>query len=336
MCALLAALLAPVFTDPPDDQGDDHDDDDDDGSGAACDRLHPFVRVTGQIAQQCEADSPHDAARGVVGEELEVAHACGTGQGGHDGSEECHETTEEEFISAGRPRSCARRRPIGESCSASVIPTCGHRTAAGGPEPMFDVPPQRYSRQCNGKYTWTMGEVSERWLVLVVRVPAEPSRHRVGVWRELRRVGAVPLGQGSWVVPDVPAVTDAVARACELAVRGEGEILVLVAEGRAEFDVARLHSLFTDQRQEEWFELLADCAKFDAEIDKEIRINKLTFAELEEEEQSLERLRRWYKAIKVRDVFGAPAAAAAEQQLKHCAQRLEEYTQLVFATQHQN
>jgi hypothetical protein len=33
-----------------------------------------------------------------------------------------------------------------------------------------------------------------RWLVLAVRVPAEPSRHRVAVWRELRRTGAVPLG----------------------------------------------------------------------------------------------------------------------------------------------
>ena len=29
--------------------------------------------------------------------------------------------------------------------------------------------------------------------MLVVRVPAEPSRHRVAVWRELRRLGAVPI-----------------------------------------------------------------------------------------------------------------------------------------------
>jgi len=33
-----------------------------------------------------------------------------------------------------------------------------------------------------------------RWLVVVIRLPANPSRHRVGVWRELRRVGAIPLG----------------------------------------------------------------------------------------------------------------------------------------------
>jgi len=44
--------------------------------------------------------------------------------------------------------------------------------------------------------------------VLVVRVPADPSRHRVAVWRELRRAGAVSLGQGVWVVPDAPVFAD--------------------------------------------------------------------------------------------------------------------------------
>jgi len=172
-------------------------------------------------------------------------------------------------------------------------------------------------------------------LLLVVRVPAEPSRHRVAVWRELRRVGAVLVSQGTWAVPDVPGVVDGVTRAAALAARGEGELLVLTAQGQAEHDVARLQELFTGQRQEEWIEFLADCGKFDAEIDKEIGTEKLTLAELEEEEQSLERLRRWHKAIKVRDVFGAPAAAEADQQLKHCVERLEEYADIVYAAQHQ-
>ncbi|SEP50590.1 Chromate resistance protein ChrB [Amycolatopsis saalfeldensis] len=174
-----------------------------------------------------------------------------------------------------------------------------------------------------------------RWLVLVVRVPAEPSRHRVAVWRELRRAGALSLGQGAWVVPDAPVFADGVARVIELAQRGEGEVMVLDAAGRAEPDATRLEALFTAERTEEWTEFLADCGKFDAEIDKEIRIGKFTMAELEEEEQSLERLRRWHRDIKARDVFGAPAAAEAEQQLKHCTDRLVDYTDRVFQALHQ-
>lgn len=33
---------------------------------------------------------------------------------------------------------------------------------------------------------------------------------------------------------------------------------------------------------------------------------KLVLAELDEEEQSLERLRRWYRAIRTKDLFGGP------------------------------
>lgn len=171
--------------------------------------------------------------------------------------------------------------------------------------------------------------------MLVVRVPAEPSRHRVAVWRELRRVGALSLGQGTWAVPDVPGFADGVTRAIELAERGEGEVVVLDAAGRAGQDTARMEALFTADREEEWTEFLADCGKFDAEIDKEIRNGKLTMAELEEEEQSLERLRRWHRDLKVRDVFGAPSAGDAEQRLKHCADRLADYTERVFQALHQ-
>lgn len=178
-------------------------------------------------------------------------------------------------------------------------------------------------------------EQGGRWLVLLVRVPAEPSRHRVAVWRELRRTGAVPLGQGCWAVPEVPAVAGGVARAAELAGLGSGEVIALRAAGRDETDAARLEQLFTEARQAEWAEFIADCGKFDAEIDSEIVKGKFTLAELEEEEQSLERLRRWHRELAVRDVFGAPSAAEAAQQLKHCAERLADYTEQVFRAIHQ-
>jgi hypothetical protein len=112
-------------------------------------------------------------------------------------------------------------------------------------------------------------------------------------------------------------------------------VTVLTAAGRSDRDAARLETLFTDQRTDEWGEFLSDCGKFDAEIDHEIRIGKFTMAELEEEEQSLERLRRWYRELTARDVFGAPDAGAAAQQLKHCTERLDDYADRVFTALHQ-
>lgn len=173
------------------------------------------------------------------------------------------------------------------------------------------------------------------WLVLVLRVPAEPSRHRVAVWRELRKIGAVPLGQGAWAAPDVPAFAAGIARAGELAARGEGRLVVLRATGRAHDDAAWLEEQFTALRQEEWTEFIGDCGKYDAELDKEFALQKFTLAELEEEEQTLDRLRRWHRDLAARDVFGAPLAAEAQVRLKQCGERLAEFTDAVFQALHQ-
>ncbi|OLZ64420.1 chromate resistance protein ChrB [Streptomyces sp. IMTB 2501] len=177
-------------------------------------------------------------------------------------------------------------------------------------------------------------EAAGHWLVLVLKVPAEPSRHRVAVWRELRRIGALSLGQGVWAVPDVPVFADGVGRALTLTEQAGGQAVTLQAAGRGPGDAARFEALFTAARSEDWTEFLADCGKFEAELAKEIRIGKLTLAELEEEEQSLERLRRWHRDLTARDVFGAPEAADAGRRLKECAAACDDYAERVFAALH--
>ena len=42
---------------------------------------------------------------------------------------------------------------------------------------------------------------SLRWVLLSSRLPREPSRLRLGVWRRLRRLGAVLLHDAVWVLP---------------------------------------------------------------------------------------------------------------------------------------
>ncbi|MEV8204259.1 Chromate resistance protein ChrB [Streptomyces sp. NPDC079189] len=181
----------------------------------------------------------------------------------------------------------------------------------------------------------TTDERRVRWLVLVIKLAAEPSRHRVAVWRELRKVGALSLGQGIWAVPDVPVFADGVRRAIELTERAQGEAVALEAVGRGPGDAARFEAMFTAARQADWAEFLSDCGKYEAELAKEIRTAKFTLAELEEEEQSLERLRRWHRDLTARDVFGAPEAAEATERLKQCTAACEDYAERVFRALHE-
>lgn len=87
---------------------------------------------------------------------------------------------------------------------------------------------------------------------------------------------------------------------------------------------------FAAARTEEWAEFSKDCGKFMEEIAKETMLGKFTLAELEEEEQSLERLRRWYRDLKARDVLALPEARAAAQQLAGCSDVLETFAEQVY------
>ncbi len=106
---------------------------------------------------------------------------------------------------------------------------------------------------------------------------------------------------------------------------------MLSATGKDEQSQRVLEQAFRDARSDEWTEFLADCKKFDAEIAKEISIKKFTFAELEEEEQSLDRLRRWFRDLKKRDVLQLESAKQAEAALSGCVANLDDYAQQVYS-----
>lgn len=167
--------------------------------------------------------------------------------------------------------------------------------------------------------------------MLLVKVPTEPARYRMAVWRELRRSGAVPLGQATWAVPDLPAVRPLLDRLTALVAPAAGSLLVLAATGHAPQDVTHLEQLYAAAREAEWAELVADCGKFLAELDHEERIGKYTLAELEEEEQSLDRLRRWFRELRSRDLLGVSATQDAGTELKRCEARFDGYAERVYA-----
>jgi DNA-binding transcriptional regulator PaaX len=99
------------------------------------------------------------------------------------------------------------------------------------------------------------------WQLITYRLPAEPSRHRVAAWRQLRRLGAVPLRQGTWAVPAGEPFDAGVARVTrEIAAAGGEPMVLAVADDEA--GAARLEAQFTAQREAEWGEFIADCGKY--------------------------------------------------------------------------
>lgn len=111
------------------------------------------------------------------------------------------------------------------------------------------------------------------WLVLVVRLTGAASRTRVGVWRELWKIGAAPVVSSMWAVPDTPPFFDGVPKVVELADRDCGSVLVLPTPGGDDAGAAGLLAAFRKLRVDEWQECVGDCGAFETEMAKEMRIS---------------------------------------------------------------
>ncbi|MEO5724265.1 MAG: Chromate resistance protein ChrB [Ilumatobacteraceae bacterium] len=170
------------------------------------------------------------------------------------------------------------------------------------------------------------------WTVLIVRLPSEPSRHRVAVWRELRRVGAIQLGQGSWALPAAPAFADTVGKLVGLVAEHEGEVLALTASAADQPTSARIRESYDKARLAEWVEFESECTKCVEEIEREIAKEKFTLAELDEEEQNVDRVRRWHRELSLRDVFSSVSPEKSQAHLDLCTDALDRFTTMVYAT----
>lgn len=138
------------------------------------------------------------------------------------------------------------------------------------------------------------------------------------------------MASGAWALPAGPAFQPVLDRAGELCRKGGGSFAVIDAAPRDAEAAAMITDVFAAARIDEWTEFVSDCEKFEQEIEREISKKKFTFGELEEEEQSLERLRRWYRDLKKRDVLLLPEAIRAENRLLHCASILDDYATQVY------
>jgi Fe-S-cluster formation regulator IscX/YfhJ len=66
-------------------------------------------------------------------------------------------------------------------------------------------------------------------------------------------------------------------------------------------------------------------------VKKEYAENHFTYAELEENEVDLVKLRNWFAKVRDRDAFDADGRHAAEKAIEACTESLEAYAARVYA-----
>jgi hypothetical protein len=170
----------------------------------------------------------------------------------------------------------------------------------------------------------------DRWLLLTYRLPAEPSRNRVAMWRRMRKLGAVYLEEGIWVLPHTEALARAVHELVAEVQRHTGAAVAFVARGLDGEQEEKLLDRFNHAREEEYAEVIGECQKLLAHIRRETAGQHYEFTEAEELEEDLEKIQRWLAQVRDRDVFAVEVRYTVQQRLQDCRQALDQFMQEVY------
>ena len=176
-------------------------------------------------------------------------------------------------------------------------------------------------------------ESQRSWLLLIYQLPKGASSARTAIWREVRRLGVLSLQHAVCLLPlseNNQAAYERIARRVE-EYGGEASILETTSPTDAWHE--RMVSRFNAARDEEYEEVVDETERFREEIDRERRKGKFTFAELEDEESNLERLRRYLAQVEARDTFGAEGHLKAAEEVERCAEVLEAFAQQIYEHQ---
>ena len=129
-----------------------------------------------------------------------------------------------------------------------------------------------------------------RWLLLLYKVPPEPTANRVAIWRKLKRLGAVLLHDAVWVLPPSPRTLEELQwLAADIRERG-GDAMLWEA------------SLCQDGQDDELVR------QFLIEVDS---IYAEVLADLERPDADLVALSKRYQQARLRDYFRSPLGQRA-------------------------
>jgi len=146
---------------------------------------------------------------------------------------------------------------------------------------------------------------SARWVLLVYKLPREPSRHRVAVWRKLRDLGALYLQDGVAALPE-DAVTREQLEWLQLRVKeAGGEATLWEARPGTLAEEGKLVETFRASREEAYRAIVAGAER----VRRKAEMGGAP-------SEQLDKLEREFRAERRRDYFRSPLRTEAAAALR--------------------
>ena len=158
-----------------------------------------------------------------------------------------------------------------------------------------------------------------RWLTLLTTLPPTPTRHRVGVWRKLQRMGAVRLRGSAWILPETPETTELFQWLVQEIETFRGQATLLRVDRIENIPEAQVTAIFHRARGEEYEAVTKGCREVLAQVDRYRASHRGSPAALR---GRLDALKRELDRIEAIDHLKAPAGPRARALWETTAKRL--------------
>ena len=158
-----------------------------------------------------------------------------------------------------------------------------------------------------------------RWLTLLTTLPPTPTRHRVGVWRKLQRMGAVRLRGSAWILPETPETTELFQWLVQEIDSFRGEATLLHVDRVGNMTAEQVTDLFHKARAPEYQSTKRECREILAQLDRYRANHRGSVAQLR---GKLDSVKRELDRIQSIDYLETPIGRRARDLWETTAKRL--------------
>src|SRR5262245_34123049 len=146
-----------------------------------------------------------------------------------------------------------------------------------------------------------------KWLLLLYGLPTRRSAERVSLWRQLKRLGAVPLKTSAYLLPDTPSHFERFQWLAQQVRQGRGDATVIRVTEVEGLTHDQMVQMFNEARATEYDELIRDLSRV-VEQNKSKRRDSL--------DADLKKMAGWLEEIQKIDFFGCSRAHDARMLLQ--------------------
>jgi hypothetical protein len=168
------------------------------------------------------------------------------------------------------------------------------------------------------------------WLLFTYWLPPKPSRKRVFIWRQLKKIGALSTEGGGWIVPKREPFSTNIADITHSVEEMGGTTNLYIVTHFNEAQEQRAIDKFQKEREQEYSEIITECQKLLKHIERERLVGQFNIEEVEELEGDLEKVKRWYSEAKKRDFWEVAARNVGEKLIYQAEISIADFTQKTY------